>query len=105
MNSILNDIFDGTVSRQEYWKYFFLSAAYLLLFALAVRSLTEILGYDSQNGIIIVYTAGSIIWLMWFVTVMVRRARDAGNVIAWTLIALLTPLGFITVGLAPSKNK
>ena len=45
------------------------------------------------------------LWLVWYVSVVVRRARDAGSVVPWTLIAFLSPLGFITVGLARSYHK
>lgn len=108
-------LFVGTISRSHYWRFLVLSGAYLFLLAMITYGIRNFILSQSRLGQSMTETVDALlltlfavllgIWLVWYVSIVVRRARDAGSVVPWTLIAFLSPLGFITVGLARSYHK
>ena len=107
--------FDGRLTRTEYWKNLVLGLVFLCGYSFVSLSVLSALDAADETAapiiqvlaivIFAVYCSGLVMWLTWVYSLIVRRARDAGNVIAWGVTAVLTPLGFLTVGLPPSKPK
>ncbi|MES2876469.1 MAG: DUF805 domain-containing protein [Patescibacteria group bacterium] len=107
--------FDGLINRREYWKNLVVGVVFLFVFfyvTLAVLSLLDARQTDTNliNQVMTIalfasLCIGLILWQVWVLGLIVRRARDAGSVVAWVVVAILTPLGFLTIGLPPSRKQ
>lgn len=107
-------LFTGKLNRTNYWKNLILGAlvfipvSLLLLWLVDIQN-AEVPGASITNQTLsiiffMLYIASALCFLAFLISVILRRARDAGNVVLWTLVALLVPFGGIVLGLIPSRK-
>jgi uncharacterized membrane protein YhaH (DUF805 family) len=104
----------GILSQKDYFvalgKLYLVTFATVAVLAIALDSLdAERSGASmlAQTASVVLFLAliGSVIYgALYYITLALKRGRDAGNAVLWAVIGSIIPFGFIIIGL-PSSTK
>lgn len=100
--------FSGTLTRHEYFRQLAFAYAVFVVFTVAIVALTRYLDAEGFDVTILLalLIALSALWLIYILSLIIRRARDTGNIVHWTAASFLLPvIGMIAVGCVPSAHK
>ena len=105
---------EGKLDRIQYWR---MLVAWLVLYTVTVALtlfLLELLGADKPNAGALREIMALILFVALCVEALVgaysafgivmRRSRDIGRTVLWTIVALFLPLGWVLIGLIPGSK-
>lgn len=106
--------FSGRIDRSTYWKAIvFLLVGLILLSSLLLILLdiqnAELSGASAFNQILavvflILLIMVGLFFSVAFIGTVIRRAHDTNNSMLWIFLGLFIPLGFVILGLVPSRK-
>lgn len=106
--------FSGKLNRKAYWKSLIFGTLVFIPVSLVLFWMLDLQGGDDPRAstlqqtlsivFFILYLASIAYYVMFLLSVVFRRSRDAGNVVLWTVISILVPFGFVVLGLVPSRK-
>ena len=107
-------LFSGKLSRTDYWKkligsFLITIISFGLLLVLLDLLDAELPGASATNqalavALLTLSLASILTFAVYWFSLTVCRARDAGHVVLWTVMAVLLPPGWVLIGLIPSRK-
>ena len=105
----------GTLTRKQYWyRQLFFMAEVIIVMVLGIMFLDAI-NTESPNastttefiatGVFFLLLANMLTIAVASIFVVIARARDIGNTVMWSVIAILVPFGWVVLGLIPSSSQ